>query len=35
MNYSHVEYFKDLETYDEFYGILLQVVEIGVLSFAE
>ena len=33
-NYSHVKYFKDRETYDVFYGILLRIVGIGVLSFA-
>ncbi len=30
-NYSHVQYFKDQATYDELYGILLRVVEIGVV----
>ncbi len=34
-NYSHVQYFKDRDTHDEFYGILLRVVRIGVLSFAD
>jgi hypothetical protein len=34
-NYSHVQYFKDRETYDDFYGIMLRVVDIGVLSFAD
>ncbi len=35
LNYSHVQYFKDQATYEEFFGILLRDVGIDVLSFAE
>ncbi len=34
-NYSHVQYFNDRVTYNEFYGIMLRVVGIAVLSFAD